>query len=110
MKQTTLNGQTTCHARYLYRGYLQIAELDLMPETLALVHSYVWDPAEPTATRILCASRHTPEETEQQLYYMHDALKNVTSIFGQEQERRALYEYRPFGDIITAEGDLAMEN
>lgn len=41
---------------------------------------------------------------------MNDALKNVTSIFGEGQGRRALYEYRPFGANITAEGDMAEEN
>lgn len=41
---------------------------------------------------------------------MHDALKNVPSIFGETQGRRALHGYRPFGVIITVEGNMAEEN
>lgn len=111
-KKVTLNGETTCDARYLYRGYLQIAEFDLSMETPVLTRSYLWDPTEPTATRILAMTRWKANGTEQEedLYYMHDALKNVTSIFGEGRGRRALYEYRPFGSLITTEGDMAEEN
>lgn len=64
------------------------------------------------ATRILAMTRKKTNEPEvdEHLYYMHDALKNVTSIFGEGRGRRALYEYRPFGAVITAEGDMAEEN
>jgi len=41
---------------------------------------------------------------------MHDAMKNVTSLFGEARGRRALYEYRPYGDLITSEGNMAEEN
>ena len=33
--------------------------------------------------------------------FMHDALKNVTSIFDCKQTRRARYEYAPLGALIT---------
>lgn len=112
VKKVAVNGQATCHARYLYRGYLQVAELDLQGEAPVLVHSYIWDPTEPAATRILVMTRWntTGMEVEEHLYCMHDALKNVTSLFGEGRGRRTLYEYRPFGGLISAEGDMAQEN
>lgn len=50
--------------------------------------------------------------SEEHLYYLHNVLENVTSIFGEgrDRDRRALYEYRPCGAIITAEGNMAEEN
>ncbi|MFQ7017704.1 MAG: RHS repeat domain-containing protein, partial [Akkermansia sp.] len=111
-KKVVVNGETTFHARFLYRVYLQIAELDLTQETPALVRSYIWDPSEPDSTRILMMTRWKTNGTEvdEHLYFMHDALKNVTSIFGEGRGRRALYEYRPFGGLITSEGNMAEEN
>lgn len=44
------------------------------------------------------------------LCFTHDALKNVTSIFDEQQVQRARYEYAPFGALITAQGDMAQEN
>lgn len=38
-KKVTQHGEATDHARYLYRGYLQIAELDLKPENPVLTRS-----------------------------------------------------------------------
>ena len=44
-------------------------------------------------------------EEKEHLYCMHDAMKNVTAIFGAAGGRRALHEYRPYGGVITSEGD-----
>ena len=52
-KKETINGSTASHLYYLYRDYLQIAHLDLMHSQPMLEKSYLWDPTEPTATRIL---------------------------------------------------------
>ena len=41
---------------------------------------------------------------------MHDALKNVTSIFDGQQTKRTRYEYDPFGSLLVTEGDAAHEN
>ena len=35
------------------------------------------------------------------LYFMHDVMKNVTSIFDGQHTRRARYEYAPFGSLLT---------
>ena len=100
------------HARYLYRDYLQVAECDLTGETPVLVRSYLWDPSEPQATRVLAMTRWEANGTQvkEHLYCMHDAMKNVTSLFGEARGRRTLYEYRSYGGMVTSEGNMAEEN
>jgi len=111
-KKVTVGGTTGFHARYLYRDYLQVAECDLTGETPKLVRSYLWDPSEPEATRVLAMTRWEANGTQvkEHLYCMHDAMKNVTSLFGEARGRRALYEYRPYGGLVTSEGNMAQEN
>ena len=111
-KKVTVGGTAGFHARYLYRDYLQVAECDLTGETPALVRSYLWDPSEPEATRVLSMTRWEANGTQvkEHLYCMHDAMKNVTSLFGEARGRRALYEYRPYGGLVTSEGNMAQEN
>ena len=111
-KKVTVGGTTNFHARYLYRDYLQVAECDLTGETPVLVRSYLWDPSEPEATRVLAMTRWEANGTQvkEHLYCMHDAMKNVTSLFGEARGRRALYEYRPYGGLVTSEGNMAQEN
>ena len=111
-KKVAVNGSTVSHAWYLYQGYLQIAELDLMRPSYRLVKTYLWDPTESTATRILMMTNWKEDGTSvnEHLYFMHDMLKNVTSIFDCKQTRRARYEYASLGALITAQGDRAQEN
>ena len=111
-KKVTVNGTISSHCWYLYRGYLQVAELDLMHPEPLLVKSYLWDPTEPTATRVLMLTNWKNGGTtiDQHLCFMHDALKNVTSIFDDYQTRRARYEYAPFGRLIVAERNMAQES
>ena len=77
-----------------------------------LEKSYLWDPTEPTATRILMMTcwKENGMAAGEHLCFTHDALKNVTSIFDEQQVQRARYEYAPFGALITAQGDMAQEN
>ena len=111
-KKVAVNGSTVSHAWYLNQGYLQIAELDLMRPSYRLVKTYLWDPTESTATRILMMTNWKEDGTSvnEHLYFMHDMLKNVTSIFDCKQTRRARYEYASLGALITAQGDRAQEN
>lgn len=101
--------------RFLYKGYLQIAELDATNETETappiLRNLYLWDPAEPAASRVL-AMRHFDEtrSNPEDMYFTHDNLKNTIALFGIQAGRRALYEYGPFGAVIKSDGDMAMEN
>ncbi|WP_417196808.1 RHS repeat domain-containing protein, partial [Akkermansia sp.] len=85
---------------------------DLMHPKPVLVKDYVWDPTEPTATRILMMTcwKEKEMEVKEKLCFMHDALKNVTFVFGEQHERKARYEYAPFGGLLTAEGDVAQTN
>ena len=111
-KKFTVNGLTASHCWFLYRGYLQVAQLDLMRPSYRLVKTYLWDPTEPMASRILMMTNWKDNGTgiKEHFCFMHDALKNVTSIFDCKQTRRARYEYAPLGVLITAQGDRAQEN
>ena len=75
-KKVTVGGTTGFHARYLYRDYLQVAECDLTGETPEVVRSYIWDPSEPEATRVLSMTRWEANGTQEKehLYCMHDEL------------------------------------
>lgn len=101
--------------RFIYNGYLQIAELDAMnaSETVApiLRKTYLWDPLEPIATRVLAMSVFDETGTYvEDLFYTHDALKNTTALFGIQAGRRALYEYGPYGSTVKMEGNAAEVN
>ncbi|MEI3557635.1 MAG: RHS repeat-associated core domain-containing protein [Akkermansia muciniphila] len=111
-KKVVINGAVSSHSRFLYRNYLQVAQLDLTHPEPLLVKSYLWDPTVRTATRVLMMTcwKDNISQQEEHLYFMHDALKNVTSIFDGQQTRRARYEYAPFGSLLTTEGDMAREN
>ena len=101
--------------RFIYHGYLQIAELDAAAATESampvLRKTYLWDPLEPAATRILAMSLFDETGTwAENLYYTHDLLKNTTALFGIRAGRRALYEYGPYGNIVRMEGNAAEDN
>ena len=73
--------------------------------------TYLWDPLEPVATRILAMSLFDETGTwAEDLYYTHDLLKNATALFGIRAGRRALYEYGPYGNILRMEGNAAEDN
>jgi RHS repeat-associated protein len=100
--------------RFIYHGYLQIAELDATEVLESVVpvlrKTYLWDPLEPVATRILAMGVF--DETGvyvEDLYYTHDALKNTTALFG-IKAGRALYEYGPYGSAVKMEGNAAELN
>ena len=111
-KKVVVNKITDSHIYYLYRGYLQIAELDLMHPEAMLVKSYWWDPNEPLTTRLLMMKcwKENMAAKKEHFYYLYDSLKNVTSIFGEQKERKALYEYSSFGQVLKSEGDIAQFN
>ena len=95
--------------RFIYHGYLQIAELDAAAATESampvLRKTYLWDPLEPVATRILAMSLFDePGTWAEDLYDTHDLLKTATALFGIRAGRRALYEYGPYGNILRMEG------
>ena len=111
-KKVTVHGAVSSHSWFLYRDYLQVAQLDVMQPKPVLVKTYLWDPTEPTTTRILMMTcwQENEMKIKEHLYFMHDALKNVTSIFDGQQTKRTRYEYDPFGSLLVTEGDAAHEN
>ena len=108
-KKVTVNGAVSSHCRFLYRDYLQVAELDLRHPEPVLVKSYLWDPTEPEATRVLMMTcwQENGMKVKEHLCFMHDALKNVTSIFDEQQKQKIRYGYAPFGSLITEDGALS---
>ena len=50
-KKVTVAGTVTLHHRYIYRGYLQIACVDLTRSGHPALWFVLWDPSQETATR-----------------------------------------------------------
>jgi RHS repeat-associated protein len=96
-----VSGTINRHERYLYRGYLQIAALDMLTSA-SVKHSITWDPSEPTATRPLCLSLPTANSQQLTVYYSFDQVKNVTELFNSTGAIDATYDYSPFGQITSA--------
>ena len=75
MKKVTVNGTVVSYERYLYRGYLQLAALDML-DNRNVLRTLLWDPLEPVATRPLVLVQAAS------LYcYGWDFNKNVTEVF-----------------------------
>lgn len=101
--------------RFVYSGFLQIAELDASKATEEippiLRKTYLWDPMETQATHVLAMSLFDESGAySEDLYYSHDQLKNTIALFGIKGGRRGLYEYGPYGNILKIEGDGAEIN
>ena len=99
MKKVTVNGTVVSYERYLYRGYLQLAALDML-DNRNVLQTLLWDPLEPVATRPLALAR------ENALYcYGVDFNKNVTEVFDARGTLAATYDYSPYG-TVTGTGSL----
>ena len=86
MKKVTVNGTVASHERYLYRGYLQIAALDML-NSRNVLRTLLWDPLEPIATRPLALVQ------DASLYcYGWDFNKNVTEVFDGQGTVAAAYD------------------
>ena len=91
----------TPHHRYIYRGYLQIAALDLTRAAHPTLWLVTWDPTQPTATRPLALQKDGTWFT-----YGYDITKNVCELFGPNGYIRTAYSYAPFG-AVTESGDVS---
>ena len=99
MKKVTQNGTVASHERYLYRGYLQIAALDML-DNRNVLRTLLWDPLEPVASRPLALAQ------DASLYcYSMDFNKNVTEVFDAQGTIAAAYDYSPYG-AVTSTGSL----
>ncbi len=99
-KKVTVNGEVTLHQRYLYRGYLQIACVDLTRSAHPSLWLILWDPTQPVATRPLAIQKDGTWYT-----YGRDLTKNICEVFGPAGYIRTTYGYTPFGSV-TANGDV----
>ena len=97
----TVSGTLIRHERYLYRGYLQIAALDIL-NSASVTHAIAWDPTEPTATRPLAL-----QIGANGYFYSFDQVKNITEIFNSAGTIVATYDYSPFGQIVASIGNVA---
>ena len=98
-RRVTKNNQ-----RFIYDGYLQIANSELQTPNSKL-QTFIWDPTEPVATRPLVWIRENYT-----FYYAHDGNKNVSEVISDEVEVDAHYEYAPFGVIAVKHGVFAADN
>lgn len=108
----TVNDTLVRHERCLYRGYLQLAALNLL-DASSVIRTIVWDPEEPVATRPLCLSFPLPlgEGLGDGPYTVgFDQTKNVTELFDVSGNLAATYDYAPFGAVTAASGPAAALN
>ena len=100
-KKVTVAGTTMLHHRYIYRGYLQIAALDLTRAAHPALWLVTWDPSQPTATRPLALQKDGTWFT-----YGYDITKNVCELFGPNGYIRTAYSYTPFGSVSASENGV----
>ena len=93
-------GTVTSHQRFIYRGYLQIACVDLTRTNHPALWLITWDPSEPVATRPLAIQKDGTRYT-----YGLDLTKNVCEVFGATGNIRTAYTYSPYGSV-TAIGNV----
>ena len=86
--------------RYLYRGHLQIAALDLTRTTLNALWYILWDPTEPVATRPLAI-----QTAGSWFAYGWDLTKNVMELYKSNGTIANSYSYAPFGEV-TQRGNI----
>ena len=108
-RRVTKNNQ-----RFVYDGYLQIANFELSTSNSEL-QTFIWDPTEPIATRPLVWGQ--PEESETLNFepstlnfYTHDANKNVSEVVSEGGYVTAHCEYAPFGATTAQRGERASTN
>ena len=66
MKKVPQNGTVASHERYLYRGYLQIAALNML-DNRNVLRTLLWDPLEPWTSTRMCRRSSTHRERSRQL-------------------------------------------
>ena len=91
--------------RFVYNGYLQIANFHCSPSPSFFTSVFIWDPTEPVATRPLAWL-----DSASVSYYTHDGNKNVSEVFDPDGSLAAHYEYAPFGALAVSRGTSAAVN
>ncbi len=85
--------------RYLYRGYLQIAALDLTRTTLNALWYILWDPTQSQATRPLAI-----QTAGNWFAYGWDLTKNIMKLYNSTGYINTSYSYTPFGGVSSTGG------
>ena len=98
-RRVTKNAQ-----RFVYNGYLQIANFELQTSNIKL-QTFIWDPTEEVATRPLVWVRNDSAS-----YYVHDGNKNVSEVVAKNGDIAAHYKYAPFGALTQACGESMFSN
>ena len=123
-KKVTSNGTVTLHQRYIYRGYLQIAALDLTRSNHPALWFITWNPTQPVATRPLsiringtwysAPTRLASQASRSQVCsrlgvwllkshpaYGWDLTKNICELYGSNGYIRTTYTYTPYGEVTN---------
>ena len=95
-KKVSVAGAITLHHRYLYRGYVQIATIDMTRSGLNGLWMIFWDPSQPTATRPLAIQIAGTWFT-----YGLDLTKNVCELYKNNGTIATAYTYTPFGQATA---------
>ncbi len=96
-KKVTSNGTVTLHQRYIYRGYLQIAALDITRSNHPALWFITWDPTQPIATRPLSIRINGTWYT-----YGWDLTKNICELYSTGGGIATSYTYTPFGKVTSS--------
>ena len=94
--------------RFVYNGYLQIANFE---QSVTNSQLFIWDPTEPVATRPLVWNSSTLQPFNfSTFYYTHDGNKNVSGVAAENGAVAAHYEYAPFGAVTAQSGTSSAAN
>ena len=99
-KMVMVNGNVTLQQRYIYRGYLQIACIDLTRSHHPALWYITWDPTQNMATRPLALQKDGTWYT-----YGWDLTKNICEVYSSSGYIRSSYTYTPYGEV-SASGDV----
>ena len=98
IKRVMVNGNVTLHQRYIYRGYLQIACIDLTRSHHPALWYITWDPTQNIATRPLAIQKDGTWYT-----CGWDLTKNICEVYRNNGTLGSSYTYTPYGQV-SAEG------
>ena len=99
-KKVLVNDAVTLHHRYIYRGYMMIACIDLLRSHRPVLWFITWDPSQPITSRPLAIQKDGTWYT-----YGWDLTKNICEIFNKNGYIGTQYTYTPFG-ITTTSGSV----
>ena len=97
-RRVTKNNQ-----RFIYDGYLQIANFELSTSNFEL-QAFIWDPTEPVATRPLVWGWDASSS-----YYVVDGNKNISEAITANGFVTAHHEYAPFGAMHVKCGETTFQ-